>query len=109
MALNWNIEKCKDYKSLTTDKEYPITDSLIWGTLMVGIGDITEKNFKEFYARFNLMQRLTGAFLTRNGKPYYITLEDIQRRIGLSTNVSDVTRNAFIKQKVGRYFEETVA
>ena len=108
MALNWNIEKCKDYKKLSTNKEWPVTDVLIWGTMLVGLGDITEKNYKEFYARFDLIQKLQGAMLNKGKEPYFITAEDVKRRIGLHTNVSAMSRPAFIKLKVGRFFEDTV-
>jgi hypothetical protein len=106
MALNWNIEKCQNFEELKTDKEWPVTDILIWATMIVSIGTITEKNYKEFYARLHLVEKLSGSLTSVNGKENYITLEQVKRRIGLQTNVSTIPRSTFLKQKVGRYFKE---
>lgn len=106
MALNWNIEKVANYKELTEGSEWVTTDLLIWGTMFVGMHQITDKNYKEFYARYHLVELLSGAFSTVDGKPRFVTLEDVKRRIGLSTNAGTVPRTTFIKQKVGRYFKE---
>ena len=48
MALNWNIEDCKNHKELTTDKEWPITNALIWATMAIGVNEITSKNVKKY-------------------------------------------------------------
>jgi hypothetical protein len=106
MALNWNIEKCKDYKKLTTKSEWTVTDTLIWSTMFVGIGTITKTNYKEFYARLHLVELMSGTFTTVDGKPHHLTLADVERRIGLTTNASTTPRSVFLKQKVGRYFKE---
>lgn len=118
MALNWNIEKCENYKELTaTDEARSDTDAIIWGTMFVGISKITEANYKEFYARYHLIELLNGTFRntriddgTEHGKyePYYLTLEAVKRRIGLSTNAGTIPRTTFIKMKVGKYFKEIV-
>jgi hypothetical protein len=109
MALNWNIEKCKNFKGLTTEENWGLTDTLIWATMFTGISTITEANYKEFYARLNLVQRLNGPYTNKGGKPYYITVDDVQRRIGLTTNAGSMTRAQFIKMKVGNYFKEVTA
>lgn len=113
MALNWNVEKCKNYKELTaTEEARSDTDAIIWGTMFVGISKITEANYREFYARYHLMELLNGTFRNQriDGKiePYFLTLEAVKRRIGLSTNAGTIPRSTFIKQKVGRYFKEIV-
>ena len=54
MALNWNIEDCKNYKELTTDKEWPITNALIWSTIAIGINEITSKNVKKVFTRIRI-------------------------------------------------------
>lgn len=94
MALNWNIEKCKNYKQLTTEKEWNVTNSLIWATMAVQIGDLTAKNADEFYRRLHIIEQ-EGTFLNRAGKPYFITLADVKKRIGLSTNVNNSSRKDF--------------
>lgn len=106
MALNWNISKVENHEELTGSPEWALTDALIWATLAVGIGSITAKNYKEFYGRLHLLELIHGTFRVRDGKPYYITIDDVKRRIGLETNVGTIPRSTFLKQKVGRYFKE---
>jgi hypothetical protein len=109
MALNWNIEKCKNYKQLTEGSESVTTDVMIWATMIVGIGTITKANYKEFYARLHLVELISGTLITEKGKPHYLTLSDVERRIGLTTNVGNTSRPQFIKAKVNRYFQEQTA
>lgn len=106
MALNWNIEQVKDYKQVTTKKEWPITDILIWATMFVGFRSITKDNYHEFYKRLHLRELVDGSFLNENGKPYYITEADIKRRIGLSTNASSFSRTEFMRRLNKNYFSE---
>lgn len=108
MPLNWNIEKCKDYKELTEADEWPVTESLVFATMPVGIHTITEKNYEEFWARLNLNEKLSGTYLNRAGKPSPITLEQVKRRIGLTTNASTLTRQQFVKAAMERYFKEVL-
>ena len=58
MSLNWNVEKCKDWKILVNYKasdklkdtrEWSITNALIWHSMTCGFNEITEKNYKEIY------------------------------------------------------------
>jgi len=109
MALNYNFSKVADHEKLHEDNnEWQATDVLIWMTMAVGIHTITEDNHKEFYARLHLLEKLNGAMRTEGGKEKLFTLEEVKRRIGLSTNASTLTRNQFIKVKTGRYFDEIV-
>lgn len=114
MALNWNISKCKNYKELSNDENWPLTNALIWASMAVGLGSITAANAKEFYARVHLLELISGNFTnsrddeTKEFEPYFITLADIERRIGLSTNVGNMSRPAFLKLKTAYYFDEIV-
>lgn len=105
MALNWNIEKVKDWKLLTTETEASVTEALVWAALSIGIPDITAKNYNEFFARIHMVERLSGTYLKRDGQPYYITRMDVKRRIGLMTNCSRFGRTKFIKRQTDRHFE----
>ena len=67
MSLNWSVLKIEDYEELMlkgTDKdgEYehvnPVTDGIVWMTLIVDIGRITEENWKEFYLRVKMYEAL---------------------------------------------------
>ncbi len=109
MALNWDLSKIKNRAEIQKGNEAAITDQMIWFTMFAGIGEITEANAGEFYARVHLIEKLSGAFLYRDKEPMYITPADVRRRIGLKTNVSTITRPAFIKLKVGNFMREAEA
>lgn len=68
----------------------PVTESLIWATIAVGLGCITDENWKEFYYRLKMYE-------AHNGEPFMehfpVTPEMIKAHIGLRTNVSN-TRSA---------------
>ena len=96
MALNWNIERCKDYKKLIDEKEGVITDALIWLTMSIGMPEITKKHHEEFFLRTQIHQKINGAFLRKgNGAPFYMTIEDVQKRIGLYTNADKFSKAVF--------------
>lgn len=96
MALNWNIERCKDYKKLIDETEGVITDAIIWLTMSIGMPEITKKNHEEFFLRTQIHQKINGAFLRKgNGAPFYMTIEDVQKRIGLYTNADSFSKAVF--------------
>lgn len=111
MALNWNIEKCDNYKELTEGEPWQITNALIWGTMAIGMREITAKNYKEFYQRVNLMEKLNGTWLSRHDtetqkvESLFITEDDVKRRIGLRTNAGTIPRQTFIKRAAKYQFE----
>jgi hypothetical protein len=95
MALNWNIQDCKNYKQLGTEKNWRVTNSLIWATMAVGLWHITDKNYDEFYRRLHILEQKNGTFLMRDRQPYFITKADVKRRIGLRTNASTISKRDF--------------
>ena len=99
MALHWNLNKIEsdDAKFEERDGEtfmHPITHALIFHTINVNMGEITEKNWKEFYSRVYAWEHTFGPLL-RNEKleEVYITPDDVKDRIGLVTNVTTKTAN----------------
>lgn len=90
MALTADISNCSNWEELITDATYPMTERLYFVTLVTDLGEITESNYAEFYARVKVYEAITG--------DDYITLEDIKRRIGLTTNVSNRTSAQFLKR-----------
>ena len=90
MALHTNITNCVNWEELNTDANYPMTERIYFVTLVTDLGEITESNFGEFYARVKVYEAITG--------DDYITLANIKRRIGLSTNVSNRTSAQFLKR-----------
>ena len=86
----WNWSKDNTY----VYRLNPTTDALIWGSMSIGMGSITQANHEEVYLRYEMLRRIHGANRwtwdketgTRVELPF--TLEDIKRHIGLGTNVS---------------------
>ena len=47
MSLNWRFKDDAVFEALPkTDEERNITDSLIWGCMLVDLGEISEKNVR---------------------------------------------------------------
>jgi len=103
MPLNWSISDCKDWESLKSDEEWPITNALIWVSMSIGIRDITEKTIPEYFARLCLWQDLVGEMghqydaETKKWSKRYITIDDLKKRIGLHTNAGSMTRAQWLK------------
>ena len=105
MALNWNVEKVENYKEIVDGEEMSVTDALIWATMTVGIGEITEANAEEFFKRLHLQEKVNGTWLVKGGKPEYITIDQVKRRIGLSTNAARFSRAEFNKRLLKNYWQ----
>lgn len=97
MSLNYNYSKVKNHRDFT-EADYNKLDTLIWLTMVIGIGSITEDNHREVYARLEFIHRLHGT--------NEFTLEDIKKFIGLETNVSKKTWLKFSKEQVERFHKE---
>tara|TARA_R100000963_G_C4617723_1_gene86156 strand:+ start:200 stop:619 length:420 start_codon:yes stop_codon:yes gene_type:complete len=119
MALIPELGKIKNHEELCffTDEVgnelvNPVTDTLIWCTLFVGMGEITKKNAPQFYARVRFMEVMQeGPFLHDRGSdtlriPRPITLADVEAHIGLNTNVYDRETDYRWAAKKGKEFLE---
>lgn len=71
-----------------------MTETLIWTSIPVGIPKITEENVDEFFRRVQEIEK-DGALMYSPDGPSYFTKEDIERHIGLRTNVTTVTKRTF--------------
>lgn len=107
MALHWNLEGIADYREtcLAVAPEdrpmdgitkgdlviTPRTHAMIFMTMAVGMGSITAKNWRRFYARARIIERLDGAYYRQGGEDMHLTPADVKAYIGLSTNVSTET------------------
>lgn len=128
MALYWDLSKIKDYEKECFIGEgeervmKPVTNSLIWTTMIIGIGNWTEKDIDEVYIRVNQYERMTGPTIyvdddgnrfggnRLNGeldKDGYITRDEIRKHIGLSTNVARMTTAQWLK-RLDRIYRENV-
>lgn len=83
MSLDWSIAKVKDREQLTKEPaDIRTTESLVWLCRALDMNGITEKNLEEFVRRLRIWEHVHG------GGP--IPREAVERRIGLSTNVSQL-------------------
>ena len=93
MSLNFNLKKIKNWQSYCYVANRkgaglnPVTNVLVWYTLVIGMGTITKRNADEFFERVRRFEELSGPGLHADGKPRPITLEDVRGHIGLETNV----------------------
>jgi hypothetical protein len=111
MSLNWNISKIDNWEALRVEHEDgttsldPLTESFIWKSMVTGLGRNWSLDLDfapEFYARIKLLEKLDGPLVFGGpyGDSYRVTYDDVLRRIGLSVNVSPVSRTAFLKNAV---------
>lgn len=113
MSLDWSITKVKQWEQVSLREangaEAAKTEALIWATMSLGIPTITKSNVDEWMFRLSTKEKLKGALINHyvedksmpgglRAEPYYLTREDVERRIGLSTNASKLTRAAFLKR-----------
>lgn len=111
MSLDWSISDVKDWESISmkeeNGREGTITHALIWGTLSIGLPGITEKNATEFFWRVQVLEREDGAFVRHfdgtTMQDVLLDRADIDRRIGLSTNVSTEARRVWVTRQLKRW------
>lgn len=110
MSLNWDVSAVQSDAKFVTNADgtkvlSPVTNALIWLTMIVGMGSITVKNARDFYARVKLYESLFGSYLTKReheiGATWVerpLTAEDVRAHIGLRTNVSMESDTAWRKR-----------
>ncbi len=99
MALDWYFGKIENFKQVCfqNGKMNPITHSLVFATMVIGVNEITKKNWAKFYARLNFWERVNGSYLLKKGKPFLISAEEVKRHIGLSTNARVFSDTKFLR------------
>lgn len=108
MALTFHVGNIANYQHVTTkpstrDKEqqewHPVTDALVWSSMVCGYNHITEANYKEVAARLAQYQTVIGGILGYQLMPkVHITEEDVRMHIGLTTNASTLTKAQWRKK-----------
>lgn len=107
MSLNFDLSNINNYQVVTTHPDdlgeedhvkrlNPVTDALIWHSMICGFTEITEKNWQEVFHRIYLRERACGALRVNHELGnIYITVEDVFKHIGLRTNSSARTKAEF--------------
>lgn len=110
MSLDFRLDKIKDYEDLcwteNSNGKYELawkTDKLIWATMSVSMGEITEKNWREFYLRMLLDPYSPVNIYKDTGKTavpewHRIKIEDVFNHIGLTTNVTEKSRPKYLRE-----------
>lgn len=104
MALNFDVSNVKNFKEVCTDpnddkKWHPVTNTLIWKTMEIDLGDINERNVDEWWYRVRLLQLLgSPEFEYNDGTKFYLTYRDIKMHVGLRTNVTTKPRTYWLKR-----------
>ena len=109
MALTFDMTAIRSELKFTpadADGNYaimPIPHGLIWGTMILGLDEITEKNLGEWCFRLNFEIRIHGekAFMRRSSAMWQMpdtrfTPNDLRPYIGLTTNASAFSRAKYL-------------
>jgi hypothetical protein len=107
MSLNFNYSKCVNSDELHNnpfDSEtiHPITEALIWNMMAIDMSGISESNVDEVWFRTALLSLTRRKSAVSYDDPVvgyvevHFTRDDIIRHIGLSTNVSTLTRKQWL-------------
>ncbi len=110
MSLDWDITEIKNHNEICkidiegdgTYVLHAVTHAMIYNTMAIDIGHITEKNWEEVYRRSIIFDLATGRGPLIDNKTkenISFTPEDIRNHIGLRTNVIDKPLGQF-KTKV---------
>lgn len=106
MSLRWEFTDKEAFAKLT-EEDRKLNDYFVWASLFLDMTSITEKNAPEWVWRWAFGSRLNGPYYTRevDGKqvPYVPTVEEVKKRVGLRTNVTQRTRKQFIDKAVRIY------
>ena len=108
MALHWSIERVKDWQQLAEDDEQrKITEAVVWAALVYDLSGVTEKNIDEWLFRQEFARHVDDFYpITRprsqDHKRDLFTRAELERRIGLSTNVTNTSRAAFQKKLIDK-------
>ena len=109
MSLNWDVHSVRDWREVVDGEEYLITDALALTTIAVGIGNITRRNWNDFFERLDTIQREDYALFKRDGQNFYFTKDHVERRIGLRTNGDTISRRDWDKARRQRILARALA
>jgi hypothetical protein len=101
MALTFDLMNIENYRETGYDRDgnlRPLTELLIFTTISAGLGEITEKNVEEFYARMVVIHKLHDIGIVEDGIERMITPEEVRNHIGLTTNVGNETRAQWVRR-----------
>ena len=72
MSLDYRLEEIEDWKNVCLEggeneegerKMRPVSETMIWATVNMGVNPITEKNWEQLYRRAVVTENLFGSYL----------------------------------------------
>tara|TARA_R110002110_G_scaffold2550_1_gene11969 strand:- start:333 stop:758 length:426 start_codon:yes stop_codon:yes gene_type:complete len=115
MALNWDLGDIENFKSVCRNEDESLreeTELLIFYTMNLGMGLITQNNVDKFILRFRMYEVLYGMAKWRNVNGQRINaISDtlIRKHIGLHTNASSISDAQFNKNMLKQLVREAEA
>jgi len=123
MSLNWSVKNVKNWETVCRVEApedhptmgiskgdlvwTPLTEVMSWLTIMVGIGNLTDKVAPEFYARAKFCEKLYGCFwYNGKGEMQELTWEDVQGYVGMNANVSLESRSKWMKRHADAFVQD---
>lgn len=102
MGLRWNADNIKNWDPENVHTP-ALTRDIVHICHDIGINQITDKNYKEWYQRWIAGRIATGGMLKNpadfpvNPNEYVLTIDQVRAYIGLTTNASRQTDFVFKK------------
>ena len=111
MPLTWSTANVANRQEVDTDPHdekswHPVCFGIVMLSMNCGYNAITEKNWEEVAQRIAVWQHIFGAYLGTRDDEVYITVQDVRRYIGLTTNASTMTKTQFNKRVAQWMMEE---
>ena len=94
MSLDWDVSECTFDRD--SERQTGNAENLIWKTMAVDLGSITEKNLSEWVFRCAVIN-----ILNTDIKSHPVTEDFLRPYIGLYTNVSTTSRAKFMNKCKG--------
>lgn len=104
MSLNYNYTGKSD-TSEWTKEDWQTYNEMIWQSLAIDMGKLTQKNIFEWVRRCNIYPMYLEVKKCKCGEEYRIprtyTVDEITKFIGLETNVQTLTANMWARKRFG--------
>lgn len=102
MSLDWNVEKCPGYNNGQQTATFTDwRDLMVYGTMRVGLGAVTEQNIDEWEFRVEVCKAFGEEFGSRakeggGFEKLYPDRQVLQEFVGLRTNVTNQKRKDWL-------------
>lgn len=83
-----DFDRITDHPTKGSEHWHPVTETLIWVCMAVGLPGIHTKYVDKFIARCQALQAISGGDILAQSGRIHVTEEDIRAHEGLRTNVT---------------------